>query len=546
MTSLLDLVCSTTWAVRPEALQAIVGLVQREDVSRQVVASAFHFSEARQREAARAYETRIPLQAVGAYQATPVRDSFNLYRRGTVAVLPITGPITRYSNLFQLMSGNGTSVEALAKDFTMALDDPTLTAILLSVDSPGGEANGINELAGMIHAGRERKPVWAYVSDLGASAAYWLASAAERVVVAETAALGSIGTLAVFKDALKPSKDVTFVSSVSPLKNADPTTKSGAEEIQAFVDAYGKIFVEAVAKNRDVSTEEVLENYGRGGIMLGRAAVNVGMADTLGTFEGTLSELEASTRPAEAPTAIRPAATLLDRVAALEALAPVLATTTVAAPTTVLSALNNVRIDVDHGRFDNTPISAEAVELITDETLRAVEAVIDPPAEPPTGDEPPTPNAEADMSDQPTTPPTPAVDNVQAELAALRAENQRLRLSTHKANGAAFADARIAEMKAFPAEREHIVGLYVQAALDDENLGPGLDGNLRVQSLANAIAARTSVSYLTAEAIAPTAMQALHAKTTAVPDDTMTEERKSRLLGATPLGKTLLNGQAAN
>lgn len=540
MSSLLDLVCSTIWAVRPEALQAIVGLVQREDISRHVVAAAFHSSEARQREAARAYETRIPLQAVGAYQADPVRDTFNLYRRGSTAVLPITGPITRYSNLFQIMSGNGTSVETLAKDFTAALDDPSFSSILLSVDSPGGEANGINELAQMIVAARGIKPVWAYVSDLGASAAYWLASAAEQVIAAETAALGSIGAIAVFRDAMKPSKDIAFVSSVSPRKAMDPTTKSGAEDIQELVDAYGRIFVEAVAKNRGISTEAVVENYGQGGVLLGRAAVDAGMADDLGTFEGALVSLGELTRPAT-PAAVprRAAEALVDRVTALEPVASVIATT--------LSShvnLSHSLANVVETTFAGGKTNLEAVQLVQGETLQG--PVDHGELDQPEGDpSPATPVAEADMSDQPTTPPTPSVDYAQAELAALRAENQRLRLSAHKANANAFADARIAEMRAFPAEREHLAALYVQAALDDENLGPGVDGNLRVQTLANAVAARTSVSHLTAEALVPTTMQALHAKASAAPSDTMTEEKKTTLLGYTPLGKVLANGQGS-
>ena len=119
----------------------------------------------------------------------------------------------------------------------------------------------------------------------------------------------------------------------------------------------------------------------------------------------------------------------------------------------------------------------------------------------------------------------------------------RHRLSAHRATAQAFTDTKIMEMRVFPAEREYIVAQYLQAALDDEALGPGVDGNLRVQLLANSIAARTSVSHLTAEALAPTAMQALHAKISAPTGDDLSEEEKNRLLGMSPLGKALGRGK---
>lgn len=515
MSSLLNLVCSTAWAVRPEALQAIVALVQREDISRHAVAAACHWSEARQREAARAYETSIPLRAVGSQDATPVQDSYRLYRRGSTAILPVTGPITRYSNFFQAMSGQGTSVEALAKDFYLALNDPNFDSILLSIDSPGGEVNGINEFSDMIYASRVEKPIWAYVSDLGASAAYWIASAAERIVVAETAAVGSIGCLAVFKRSGVEGEEIAFVSNVSPRKKMDPLTEDGAEQIQAMVNTYGQIFVDKVARNRGIPATMVTSDYGQGGLVIGADAVMAMMAEEVGTFEGCLMAMkDPADHPVKRPKKMRmpmPAAahTLTDRVAMLEPLAATMTTS-----------------------------------LVTS----TIEGLQPPTVVPPPEDPAPSPTAlEVAMPDTQITPP---VDSTQAEMAALRAENQRLRAAAYQAQGEQFADAKIQEMRAFPAERGHLVALYVQAATDDERLGTTTDGSLRTQMLANAIAARTSVSFLTAEAIGPTAMQAISQRVTAAskdPNAPMTEVETNKLLGMSPLGKTLIpNGRVSN
>lgn len=72
--------------------------------------------------------------------------------RGNVAVVPVVGPIFRYANLFTEISG-ATSTQVLATDLQRALDDPKVKSIVLNIDSPGGVASGINELAEMIYAG---------------------------------------------------------------------------------------------------------------------------------------------------------------------------------------------------------------------------------------------------------------------------------------------------------------------------------------------------------------------------------------------------------
>lgn len=501
MANLLDLVCGSTWFIRPETLEVITAIANREDISAHAVAAAFHYDVAKQREAARAYETQIPMRAVGTRQATPVDGTRGLYRRGSTAILPVTGAITRYANFFQAMSGGGAVVEYLAKDFQTALDDPSITGVMLSIDSPGGEANGIAEFADQIFQARDTKPVWAYVSDLGASAAYWLASAAERVMIAETAALGSIGCVAVFRNpAADKNPPLEFVSSVSPNKRPDLATEKGRQEIQTLVDTYGQIFVQAVARNRGIDADDVINKFGAGGLRIGAHAVEAGMAEEVSSFEASLAALAEQTQPVAPARPIRRAAqmTLADRLRAL---------------------LDSPEAQVEAAA--STPATQEVPVTATTQ--------------------PPAPQASAQPAQDETA-------RLRAELAARDQENARLRLEGFKIAGSAWFAQIVGEMRAFPAEETALVAQYVQAALDDHQYGMPADGTSRVALLKQVVGTRTSVKHLTAEALAPTTLAAImnQTKPASDPSAPMSPERRAQLHGASAVGQQILREEAKN
>jgi signal peptide peptidase SppA len=210
-------------------------------------------------------------------------------RRDGVAIVPVNGPISRYAGMFEEMCG-GTSVETFAKDFHAAIDDPMCKAVMLDIDSPGGQASGIGELANMIRQGSAKKPVCAYVGSMACSAAYYLASAAPEIVAHESATLGSIGVISQVDARTKPGV-YTIVSSQSPLKDAMPDSESGRNEWQSWVDALADVFVKDVADYRGVSAEKVLAEFGCGGVKVGKAALDAGMIDSLGDYESTLARL---------------------------------------------------------------------------------------------------------------------------------------------------------------------------------------------------------------------------------------------------------------
>lgn len=276
--AVLSAIYDKPWLITEDGLRTILEVASRESLDPELARQIREEREARPAAVALRRAQRLD----GARDAA-VRDG--------VAIIPVVGPIVRYSDFFTRVSGL-TSVETLASDVQVALDSPQVRALLLTVDSPGGQVAGVNELAEVLYRARAQLPVWAYVDGLAASAGYWLASAAERVVTDETALLGSIGAVLAVRDPSKLQvRDIEFVSSQSPNKRPDPTTAGGRAEFQRIVDQTAEVFIAAVARNRGMEPDAVVAAGGRGGVAMGRRAVEAGLADALGDFEGTLAAL---------------------------------------------------------------------------------------------------------------------------------------------------------------------------------------------------------------------------------------------------------------
>ena len=255
----VDLLTRQPWAIQAGTLETIVAIARRENESP---------------------------EAVAAKLGRPLQNTRSVSVRDSVAVVPVTGPIFRYANLFTDLSG-ATSLEVLAHDFNAALDDPNVSAIVLDINSPGGQADGIAEFAEMVNGADKR--VTAYVGGMGASAAYWIAAAADELVLGKTAEVGSIG--AVF-GVYKSSGDddvVEFVSTQSPMKRPNPESDEGRAEMQTRIDTMAQVFIEDVANYRGVSVETVLSDFGKGGVRLGEEAVRLGMADRVSTLESVIA-----------------------------------------------------------------------------------------------------------------------------------------------------------------------------------------------------------------------------------------------------------------
>lgn len=253
----LELICSTEWLITASALEAIVDIATRD---------------------------KIDIESLRERTGKTFSRVNEVQTFDRVAVVPFIGPVFRYANIFTEISG-ATSLEIFASQFQQAAERSEIDTIVINLDSPGGQANGISEMAQTIRA--TDKKVIAYGSNLAASAGYWIAAAADEIITADTGMVGSIGVVS--RVSAGDSDEIKIVSSQSPLKQADIKTESGRNEVQRVTDSLAEVFVEAVAKYRNVDVEKVLSDFGRGGLLVGQDAVRAGMADSVGTLQSVIA-----------------------------------------------------------------------------------------------------------------------------------------------------------------------------------------------------------------------------------------------------------------
>ena len=170
-----------------------------------------------------------------------------------------------------------------------------MKAILFDIDSPGGVALGPSEMADAIFKARGKKPIWSYVGRNCSSAAYWIASATEKIIANPSALLGSIGVVTTIPVQEQPDsegyKNIEIVSSNAKQKRPDPRTEEGMSEIKRELNDLESQFIEAIARYRNVTVNTVKNDFGQGGVLIGKNAVASGMADSLGNYEEVIAEL---------------------------------------------------------------------------------------------------------------------------------------------------------------------------------------------------------------------------------------------------------------
>lgn len=208
-----------------------------------------------------------------------------------IAVLHIDGALTYRSNIWKAWFGVDT-YNSIENAFNELVADESVNGIVLSIDSPGGEIKGVSDLADRIFAARGTKECGIVAHSAGAmcSAAYWIASACEKVVASSVAQVGSIGVMGVLSG--DEDKSVTYLrSSLSPNKNLDPNTPEGRSAVEKNLDAMAKVFVEALAKNRNSDFDSVLEHYGQGKVFVGQEALEAGMVDAIDSLDSVVEKM---------------------------------------------------------------------------------------------------------------------------------------------------------------------------------------------------------------------------------------------------------------
>ena len=202
-----------------------------------------------------------------------------------VATIPVRGSL---ANKREDSWYGDTSYEALRATLDAALGDPECKAILLDIDSPGGEAAGAMETSAFIRQASQRKPVVAFVDGMAASAAYALASGAQDIIAAPSATLGSIGVVMLHWDVSQMLDNIGFKPTLLhsgayktdgwPTKPLEP---DAAERIQHTLDVHYAHFTQTVGGHRPDLGESGARRT-EAGVFVGREAVKAGLADATG------------------------------------------------------------------------------------------------------------------------------------------------------------------------------------------------------------------------------------------------------------------------
>ncbi|MBE7527458.1 MAG: S49 family peptidase [Thermomonas sp.] len=242
------------------------------------------------------------------------------FAQSGIAVIPVFGTLVKRSLGLDAASGL-MAYDELESRLETALADPQVAGILLNLDSPGGEAGGVFELAERIRAASRIKPIWAHANDAAYSAAYAIAAACQRLTLSQTAGVGSVGVIALHVDqAVKDAKDGLHYTAVfagghkNDLSPHEPLSPQAAGTLQSEVDRLYGIFTTQVAAMRQLDVDAVRAT--EAAVFFGENAVAAGLADAVMSFDQVLAEF------AEALAAQRPQVTPQARLSALPRASP--------------------------------------------------------------------------------------------------------------------------------------------------------------------------------------------------------------------------------
>ncbi|NNM56307.1 MAG: S49 family peptidase [Acidocella sp.] len=200
-----------------------------------------------------------------------------------IAVIKICGVLVHRLGVLRPAMGM-TGYDGIRAAFTNALRDRAVQAIVLDIDSPGGDVCGCFDLVDKIYQARGTKPVRAILGENAFSAAYAIASATDWITVPRTGGAGSIGVMMMVLDISKAlaSEGVGVTVIQFGARKADgmpelPLSKAARKLMQADVNTVGELFVKTVARNRKMKPAAIKALEAR--TFQGAAALKVGLVD---------------------------------------------------------------------------------------------------------------------------------------------------------------------------------------------------------------------------------------------------------------------------
>ncbi|MDE9483093.1 S49 family peptidase [Xenorhabdus bovienii] len=229
-------------------------------------------------------------------------DSFTRRGRDTgydvlegIAVIPVQGTLVQKLGSLRPYSGM-TGYDGIRQVFLRALNDPEVKGICLDIDSPGGEVAGCFDLVDLIYHSRGEKPIHAILSENAYSAAYAIASAADKIIVPRTGGVGSVGVIVIHCDWSQNIKDsglkvsiITYGDRKAESNPYVPLTDEAKAAIQHDVDEMGRLFVRTVSRNRGLSEEKIRNT--QAACFLADEGVQMGLADVVASPDVAFHEL---------------------------------------------------------------------------------------------------------------------------------------------------------------------------------------------------------------------------------------------------------------
>ena len=237
----------------------------------------------------------VSIQVAGGDIAAAAKDAGG--RKG-VAIIPVQGVLMPKGGADWFGAWQG--MDSMRVQLEAAANHPDVAAIILDVDSPGGAVTGTMETAAAVREAASKKKVVAVVDSLAASAAYWIASQASKIVATPSADVGSIGVYSVHNDYSAMLRNAgigtTIVkSSGSPYKAEgnpyEPLSDEAKAYAQSRVDESHGNFVRDVAQGRGATQTAVRDTYGQGRVVDARKGVSLGMVDEVGDMNSVLTSL---------------------------------------------------------------------------------------------------------------------------------------------------------------------------------------------------------------------------------------------------------------
>ncbi len=206
----------------------------------------------------------------------------------SIAVIPVLGNIGGGKNGSNPITGQNAGAESFIEAVSAAAEDPSVAAIVVRVDSGGGDGMASDLMYRAVLEAKKKKPVIASMGDVAASGGYYVAMGADHIVASPTTLTGSIGVFYA-KPAIKRLAEEFGANQVSLSRGKlsgltdsyEPWNDEQRVAAQKWIDDFYDSFITEVAASRKLSKEAV-DLVARGRVWSGEDAKQRGLVDQLG------------------------------------------------------------------------------------------------------------------------------------------------------------------------------------------------------------------------------------------------------------------------